>query len=84
MATHPQVKLVEKHQLTFRELQVLELICQGHSTKQIAALLGISFKTAASHRQRLLDKAGAHNPIRLLRWALEKGHIRLDHEPSPD
>jgi DNA-binding NarL/FixJ family response regulator len=63
---------------TPRERQVLELICLGHSTKQIAGLLGISFKTAACHRTRLMDKAGVHDPISLFRWALLQGYTVLD------
>jgi DNA-binding NarL/FixJ family response regulator len=69
---------------TPRERQVLELICEGYSTKQIAGLLGISFKTAACHRMRLMDKAEVHDPISLFRWALLQGHIVLDHPPASD
>jgi DNA-binding NarL/FixJ family response regulator len=70
---------------TPRERQVLELICEGYSTKQIAGLLGISFKTAACHRMRLMDKAEVHDPISLFRWALLQGHIVLDHRvPASD
>jgi DNA-binding NarL/FixJ family response regulator len=72
------VKLTGGGQPTPRELQVLELICQGHSSKQIAGMLGISFKTAACHRMRLMEKAGVHDSISLFRWALEKSHVRLD------
>jgi len=64
---------------TPRERQVLTLICEGHSTKQIAALLGIRFKTAACHRMRLMDKAGVHDPISLFRWALLRRYIVLDN-----
>ncbi len=67
---------------TPRERQVLELICEGYSTKQIAGLLGISFKTAACHRMRLMDKAEVHDPISLFRWALLQGHIILEQRPQ--
>jgi DNA-binding NarL/FixJ family response regulator len=67
---------------TPRERQVLELICEGYSTKQIAGLLGISFKTAACHRMRLMYKAEVHDPISLFRWALLQGHIVLDPLPA--
>jgi DNA-binding NarL/FixJ family response regulator len=68
---------------TPRERQVLGLICEGHSTKQIAGLLGISFKTAACHRMRLMDKAGVHDPISLFRWALIEGYITIERrEPA--
>jgi DNA-binding NarL/FixJ family response regulator len=77
------VKLVEERQPTPRERQVLELICQGQSTKQIADLLGVSYKTARCHRMNLMEKAGVHEAISLFRWALEKGHVRLDDAPPP-
>jgi DNA-binding NarL/FixJ family response regulator len=57
---------------------VLQLICDGHSTKQIAARLGISFKTAACHRTRLMDKAGVHETVSLFRWAVRSGYVSLD------
>lgn len=53
--------------LTQREEGVLQLIVSGRSTKQIAADLGISFKTAASHRYRVMQKSGALNAADLVR-----------------
>jgi DNA-binding NarL/FixJ family response regulator len=76
--------LKRSRQPTPRERQVLELICEGYSTKQIAGLLGISFKTAACHRMRLMDKAEVHDPISLFRWALLQGYIVLDGVPVSD
>jgi len=67
---------------TPRERQVLELICEGYSTKQIAGLLGISFKTAACHRMRLMDKAEVHDPISLFRWAIIEGYIVVERRAS--
>jgi DNA-binding NarL/FixJ family response regulator len=67
---------------TPRELQVLVLICHGHSTKQIARLLGISFKTVACHRMRLMEKAAVHDPIRLFRWALQSGYVEVDSKAT--
>jgi len=63
---------------TPRELEVLELICEGRSTKQIAHTLGISFKTVACHRDRLMRKAGVHDAISLFRWALLNGLVSLN------
>jgi DNA-binding NarL/FixJ family response regulator len=56
-------------------MEVLQLICEGYSTKQIAAVLNIRFKTAACHRSSLLSKAGAKNTVALFRWALENGYV---------
>jgi DNA-binding NarL/FixJ family response regulator len=83
MPTDIEVKLFEERQPTPRELQVLELICHGHSTRQIADLLGVRFKTVSCQRQRLMKKAEVHESISLFRWALKKGHVSLDDELRP-
>jgi two-component system, NarL family, response regulator NreC len=61
--------------LTSRERQVLQLVGEGHSTKQIAALLGISVKTADSHRTKLMDKLDIHQVAGLVRYAIRSGLI---------
>ena len=61
--------------LTSRERQVLQLVGEGHSTKQIAALLGISVKTADSHRNTLMDKLDIHQVAGLVRYAIRSGLI---------
>jgi len=61
--------------ITNRELQVLRLICEGYSTKRIAAELGVTFKTAATHRSHLLEKADVHGVVLLLRWAIRNGIV---------
>jgi DNA-binding NarL/FixJ family response regulator len=61
--------------LTSRERQVLQLVGEGHSTKQIAALLGISAKTADSHRTTLMDKLDIHQVAGLVRYAIRSGLI---------
>jgi DNA-binding NarL/FixJ family response regulator len=59
--------------LTKREMQVLLLICDGRSTKRIAWDLGISFKTAACHRSRLMAKIGVHEVASLVCYAVRQG-----------
>lgn len=59
--------------LTARERQVLQLISEGKSTKEIAALLGISVKTAESHRARLMGKLDIHETASLVRYAIRHG-----------
>src|SRR6266567_4366649 len=51
--------------LTIRERQVLQLIAEGRSTKDVASLLGISVKTAESHRTRLMQKLDIHETASL-------------------
>jgi PAS domain S-box-containing protein len=61
--------------LTERERQVLVLIASGRSTKQAAAQLGISYKTADSHRSRILEKLGVHETASMVRYAIRAGLI---------
>jgi DNA-binding NarL/FixJ family response regulator len=54
---------------------VLRLIAEGHSTKEIAFQLGISFKTAACHRCHIAEKLGTSNAALLARYAIRTGLI---------
>ena len=65
-----------KELLTARERQVLQLIAEGKTTKAIAELLGISFKTAESHRNRTMKKLDIHQTAGLVRYAIRRGLIR--------
>ncbi|MBV8728445.1 MAG: response regulator transcription factor [Acidobacteriia bacterium] len=67
---------------TRREMQILKMICQGYSSKTIAGLLNVRFKTITCHRQRLLRKANVRNSVELFRWALRNGYASLDEEPA--
>ncbi len=64
--------------LTDREKQVLKLVAEGNSNKEVADLLGISVKTAMSHREHVMEKLGVHNRTELVRFAIRKGVIRVD------
>jgi DNA-binding NarL/FixJ family response regulator len=64
--------------LTDREKQVLKLVAEGHSNKEVADVLGISVKTAMSHRERVMEKLGIHNRTELVRFALRRGVIRVE------
>jgi PAS domain S-box-containing protein len=61
--------------LTERERQVLVLIAAGKSTKDAARELGISYKTADSHRSRILEKLGVHETASMVRYAIRAGLI---------
>jgi DNA-binding NarL/FixJ family response regulator len=61
--------------LTSRERQVLQLVGEGNSTKEIASLLGISVKTADTHRTKLMDKLDIHQVAGLVRYAIRSGLI---------
>ena len=64
--------------LTPREKQVLRLVAEGHSNKEIAEELDISVKTAMSHREHVMEKLGFHSRTELIKFALRKGVIRMD------
>jgi DNA-binding NarL/FixJ family response regulator len=62
--------------LTDREKQVLKLVAEGRSNKEVAQLLGISVKTAMTHREHVMDKLDLHSRTDLIRFALKCGVIR--------
>ena len=68
------------HGLTPRELQVLRCIAEGCSTKETACRLAISFKTAACHRHRVMQKVGVHGTGALVRFAIAHGVVSVPSE----
>lgn len=62
--------------LTARERQVLQLIAEGKSTKDVASLLDISVKTAESHRTRLMQKLDIHETASLVLYAVRRGIVQ--------
>jgi len=64
--------------LTSRETQILKLLAEGQSHKEIASVLGISVKTVISHQTNLSDKLDIHSRAGLIKFAIRKGLVRLD------
>jgi DNA-binding NarL/FixJ family response regulator len=64
--------------LTAREREVLQLAAEGQSNPDIAVRLGISFRTAETHRANLMRKLGLQNQTDLIRYALRRGIIRAE------
>lgn len=62
-------------QLTPRERQVLQLVGEGKTTKQIGQQLGISVKTAEFHRGRIMKKLNIHDTANLVRYAIREGWL---------
>lgn len=62
--------------LTDRERQVVTLIAEGNSTKEVANRLGISVKTADCHRTRIMDKLNLHQTAHLVRYAIRQGFLQ--------
>jgi DNA-binding NarL/FixJ family response regulator len=62
--------------LTPRELQVLQLIAQGNSTREIAGQLKLTLKTAESYRTSLMAKLDIHEAANLVRYAVRRGLVK--------
>jgi DNA-binding NarL/FixJ family response regulator len=63
------------NRLSSREMEVLQLIAEGKANKQVAAELGVSFKTVDKHRQHLMSKLNIHDVAGLTRYAITEGII---------
>ena len=75
-----KVGTMDKHEtLTTREREVLQLSAEGHTNSEIAARLGISTRTAETHRSRLMHKLGLHTQADLIRYALRRGIIPMEN-----
>lgn len=64
--------------LTDREKQVLKLIAEGHSHKEIATCLNISVKTVIAHQTNISEKLNVHSRTGLVKFAISKGIIKLE------
>jgi two-component system response regulator NreC len=64
--------------LSAREREVLQLLAEGHSTKEIAVRLGVSAKTIETHRRRIMDKLDLHSVAELTKYAVREGLSELD------
>jgi DNA-binding NarL/FixJ family response regulator len=64
--------------LTDREKQVLKLIAEGYTHKEMADILNISVKTAVTHQTNLCEKLGIHVRAGLIKFAIQKGIIKLE------
>jgi DNA-binding NarL/FixJ family response regulator len=74
-AVHDRSKVFSKS-LTPREIEVAQLIAEGHGNKAIAHQLGICVKTVESHRAAVLRKAGVHTAAEFVRFAVKNNLIR--------
>ena len=69
----------EPTRLTVRQREILQLIAEGHTTKQIAGLLHLSAKTVETHRSQLMDRLGIRHIAGLVRYAVRTGLVAPDH-----
>jgi DNA-binding NarL/FixJ family response regulator len=70
-----QDQLAKPHKLTFREQEVLHLVAEGRSSKQIASILNVSIKTISFHRENIKQKLGLKTIAELTRFAIAKGFV---------
>ncbi|PYS28268.1 MAG: DNA-binding response regulator [Acidobacteria bacterium] len=84
VAKHVVARLVEgakvgsPDRLTLRQREVLQLVAEGNTSKEIATKLGISVKTAESHRAEIMQTLGIHDTAGLVRYAIRLGIVSPD------
>ena len=66
-----------EHGLTARELEVLQLICEGYSNRAIAARLDLSVNTIAVHRANIMNTLGVHKTAELVVYAIRNGLVQI-------
>lgn len=77
-ATGPmQDELITYKILTEREREIMQLVAEGHSSREISEMLFISIKTVENHRANMMEKLGLHNLAELIKYAINKGIIQL-------
>ena len=69
--------------LSAREREVLAMIAEGQSNKEMAGKLGVGVRTIETHRERVMDKLGIHSIAGLTKYAITHGIVKLDGAHSP-
>src|SRR5260370_42433956 len=64
--------------LTPRQREVLQLVAEGHSNKEIASRLQVALKTVETHRTELMERLGIHGVAGLVRYATQVGLVHPD------
>jgi len=77
-----QMRRGKRVSLTTREQEILKLLAEGQTVKEIAADLNLSVKTVEAHKFNLMRKLDIHNKADLVQFALAKGIITLKHFPQ--
>lgn len=73
-----QVEEEPYDRLTEREREILKLIADGHTSREIADMLFISLKTVLGHRAKIMEKLDLHNRTELIKYAMRKGLVSMD------
>ena len=77
---HPQHEVSPQNLLTDREMDVLRLLCDGHTDKEIAERLYLSIRTINGHLRHVYTKLGVHSRTEAMHTALEQGWVNLADE----
>jgi DNA-binding NarL/FixJ family response regulator len=80
MSKEPAPSVFES--LSPREREVLQLISEGHSTKEVARVLKVSVKTVETHRRQLMNKLNLFSVAELTRYAIREGLVSLETRPG--
>jgi len=75
LARAPKLQGERTRALSAREVEVLQLICDGMPNRQIASTLGLSVNTVAVHRANIMSALGVHNAAELVAYALQNGLV---------
>lgn len=70
----------EYERLTDREREILQLVAEGRTNREIGEKLFISVKTVLRHRTNIMEKLGFHNRTELIKYAMSKGLIEMPHK----
>lgn len=76
--TEPVIRTKPPAELTAREREVLQLLTEGKSNKEIAATLGVSVYTAETHRRNIMQKLNCHSIAQLIRYAMQHEWFAVD------
>jgi DNA-binding NarL/FixJ family response regulator len=68
--------------LTGREHEIVRLVAEGKSTREISSMLGVSAKTAETHRSNIMRKLNLHSTSELILYAIRNGILPVDHNPQ--
>jgi DNA-binding NarL/FixJ family response regulator len=75
----PTLSLEAMQMLSSREIEVVRLVAEGFSSKEIANRLDLSVRTVEKHRANIMDKVGVHEVASLVRWCVQSGIV---HQPK--
>jgi len=78
-ASKPNRKTRQRVELSEREMEILQMISEGKSSKEVAGTLNISIKTVETHRQHIMQKIGIHNVAALTKFAIREGITSLEN-----